>query len=391
MKLKLKEMNEDDSRDNTGFLSMMYSIQALCEQRLANSKGAELAAHESRRYLTKSDYNIYTKISYAVLSDYYGGEGEDEVAQSYLNHLNRILGDGAQDFEHLLIRAQKACTLEDRGCNGVMSSIVFIFSLYNRENHTFDLKSIEEEINPQNAGLAITVVQQVNDMMNSILRNFPNKYTEEYTRMKHVLHELVFLSGISSVFFSLGLEGEMVDALVDRADELMQIFDPLLFPIAVFPHLSIYMTYRVNRFGNILAEFHHHILNGMDIRSIFCLEKFQKYFNGIVHSLKMMNEFSKRYKRINKRFGQLNQNLQTIAKWKFDVQSHIIPNALLEDIDSSNNTTTNTVQSPFIPETPVNISSPIPMVSKLVSNAKESSLLYNSCLERAKLNYAFNI
>ncbi|EFC35334.1 predicted protein, partial [Naegleria gruberi] len=284
--------------------------------------------------------DLCTKISKSLIALYAVGEGQVELASHYLKYIKEFQNDPLLDnvkkmkFEMLASKIESHISAGDDD----VESLKIVWKLFTKfydvyvNDNKYDLQSINNGVSLENAPITISLICSVRELLYNMISN--KSLTNNQKHIKHASIELMHLYGIYSTFKYLNLQVHAMKEIVEKVELLLTDL-PLLLPLYSFHNLAVFVYYRINQFDSVRKNVIEKLVHGRNIRDVFEDEEERIYFEKVLLHINLVNSFSSRYRMIPKLFPRLVRELNSIVKWKFDLQMTCLKPCITDEMPTN--------------------------------------------------------
>ncbi|EFC45419.1 predicted protein [Naegleria gruberi] len=356
--------------------TLLSAVQSLCEQSMSQTERSLNSFRESVHYSSLAHpVDFCTKVSKVLLTMFTIGDGQTEMAWNYLNYIKDLENDPYLDdvnklkFKMIASKGEAHISIGDDDLENskfVGKSFTKFYDHYVNDNK-YDSESINNGITLENAASTLSLIYSVRDFLYNKIAN--KKLSDPQKQIKHATIELMHNYGLYSTLKLLNFNADGLNELVEKVELLLFNFS-LILPLYSFHNLAVFVRHRINQFNSIRIRIIEKIGQGRNIRSIFEDEEEKKYFEKVLQHIKLVNSFAARYRMIHRLFPRLVRELNSIVKWKFDLQMTCLSACITDEMSNELNN--------------------VDITNKKESNKDESR--YQSCIEKCRAsNHIFSI
>ncbi|KAL9651361.1 hypothetical protein ABK040_001312 [Willaertia magna] len=306
---------EDFSNLDPRLKAVLFSIQAVTDQRMGQTQTAEICFKEAKQYLrTEFDAmnDFFVRASYGLLGLYAAGEGDDLHGNFFLHSLKYFhenllntenMTEGDQVVRELYCKASICSRFKD---------VEDLSSLWNGLKEFVLMKGgvqIPNEFDEAlKSGLTmetLPIILRLNQVLKQYcaMDNSVNPFTNEQHQIVHVIKDIVFDAVNIAVFMATGFDGKEVDVLVDSVIEATTRDFFIYCPVAIVHFVSMVANFVVKRFNSVQSR-------------LICGEITPKdlhYFQQVSKLLRAYKVMSDRYKRVEKMYSVIIRKLEAIS------------------------------------------------------------------------------
>ncbi|KAL9646072.1 hypothetical protein ABK040_007951 [Willaertia magna] len=353
-----------ESLDNS-MKALLYSIQAITDQRLGQLDTSEISYKEAKRALGglfDSLSNIKVRATYGLLALYTAGEGDDITTHFYLHALKSFTDNFLED-DVKMTEQQRA--IQDLFCKATLCSkfnnLEDINTMWNGFKEFFMFKSevtmpVEIEM-VLRSGVnfdTLPILLKLADIMNRVMEvnNTHFALTQQQKNIVDILSDIITDATKILFYVVVGYDSKEICKLADKITERTTN--------EWFPYCPATVTHFVAVAAHVHCHYYERIELGLKSNEITKEEELH-YFDVIAKDLRAMKLLNTRYKRIQKYYSNILKRLDYILQSRLNDQmkwlteevasSHLLQNHTINNntINRNHNHQNGIYNSPILP------------------------------------------
>ncbi|KAL9647808.1 hypothetical protein ABK040_001334 [Willaertia magna] len=302
---------EDFNSLDTRIKALLFSVQAVTDQRIGQAKAAEICFKEAKHYIAKqfdSINDFFVRATYGLLGLYAAGDGYDITNNFYLNSLKYYFESNNVQQEN--ISTAEITVQELYGKASVCSRFKDINDLGSLWDGFKDFLLLRDGVNiPSGIENALKVGLNMETLplflqLSQLMKRYyiTTQLETNHFNIISTMRDIIFDSVNIAMFMVVGYEGKENNILVDSVIEATTREYFVYCPVMIVHFIAMIAQYLIKCFDNIKSRLEGGELTPQDGQYFVRVSK-------LLRAFKLMRE---RYNRVEKFYGEIYHRLEEI-------------------------------------------------------------------------------